>query len=45
MADILDKEMPGLKESVMVLQQGVISSRIYRSKLVDLLDTKEQNER
>ena len=45
MVSVPGKEIPKLKEPVMVRQQGVISSRIYRSKLVDLLDTKEQNKR
>ncbi len=44
MVSVPGEEMPKLKEPVMVRQQGVISSRIYRSKLVDLLNTKGQNE-
>jgi hypothetical protein len=44
MLSVPDKEIPKLKEPVMVRQRGVISTRIYRSKLVDLLDRKGQNE-
>lgn len=35
MVSVPDKEIPKLKEPVMLRQQGVISARIYRSKLVD----------
>jgi hypothetical protein len=36
MVSVQGKEIPKLKERVMVRQQGVISARIYHSKLVDL---------
>ena len=44
MLSVLDKEIPKLKEPVMVRRGGVISTRIYRSKLIDLFDRKGQNE-
>jgi hypothetical protein len=35
MVSVPGKEMPKLKEPVMVLQQGVISARVYPSKPVE----------